>query len=277
VTHFAANIGFLYGELPYETRIRAAQDDGFEAVESAWPADPGGFERAVVAAGIRVALLNVAAGDLQAGERGHANDPASLSRWRADLLGALRVAEAVRCPTLNVLAGNDVPGVPVDAQWATLRANLAWALPIAASEGRRLVVELLNPHDTPAYLVTDLTSARDLVEPMARAGLRIQFDTYHAGRIGLDVPGSFADLAPLVGHVQVADVPGRHEPGSGEIDWHGFFAALAASGYRGAVGLEYVPAVSARAGLGWLPREARAWTAEPSMPGGRRPAPRRGH
>lgn len=266
MTRFAANVGFLYRELALEDRFRAARADGFEAVESAWPADPDAFAAAVRAAGLRVALLNVAAGNLEAGERGHSNDPAAVRRWRGDLEAGLRLAATVRCPTLNVLAGNDVPGVPVAEQWSTLRANLAWALPLAESQGRRLVVEMLNPHDTPAYLVTDPEVARELVEPLAPAGLRLQLDTYHVARIGLDVPAAFADLSPLVSHVQVADAPGRHEPGSGAIDWRAFFTALAAHGYEGAVGLEYRPTGSTAESLGWLPSDARGWGPEPFIP-----------
>lgn len=267
MTRFAVNVGFLYGEVPLDARFDAARADGFEAVESAWPQDPAAFAAGVAAAGLRVALLNVAAGDLEAGERGHANDPGSVGRWRNDLLAALDLARRVGCPMLNVLAGNDVPGVPADVQWATLRANLAWALPVAGGQGRKLVVEMLNPHDTPAYLVTDPAAARELVEPLGGAGLRLQLDTYHAARGGLDVPATCLGLAPLIGHVQVADAPGRHEPGSGEIDWRSFFTALARGGYDGAVGLEYHPATTTRAGLRWLPRAARAWTSEPFIPG----------
>ena len=272
MTRFAANVGFLYRELPLDARMRAAREDGFEAVESAWPADPDALAASVRAAGLGVALLNVAAGDLSAGERGHANDPAAVRRWRDDLPAALDLAAAVGCPTLNVLAGNDVPGVPLDGQWSTLRANLAWALPLAESQGRRLVVEMLNPHDTPAYLVTHPAAVGALVEPLAGAGLRLQFDTYHAARIGLDVPAAFAHLAPLVGHVQVADAPGRGEPGTGAIDWQGFFSQLATDGYDGAVGLEYLPVRTAAEGLQWLPREARTWTAGPFIPVIPRPA-----
>jgi len=266
VTRFAANVGFLYRELPFDARFGAARRDGFEAVESAWPADPDLFAATVRRSGARVALLNAPAGDLEAGERGHANDPTWVERWRDDFLAALRLAAEVGCPTLNILAGNDVGGTPVDEQWATLRANLAWALPVAERQGRRLVVEMLNPHDTPAYLVTDPTTAKGLIQPLAAAGLRLQLDTYHAARIGLDVPATFEELAPLVGHVQVADAPGRHEPGSGSIDWHALFTALAAHGYEGAVGLEYLPSGSTSDGLSWLPREARRWTAEPFLP-----------
>jgi hydroxypyruvate isomerase len=266
VTRFAVNVGFLYPELLPGERFVAARADGFEAVESAWPADPAAFVGGVRDAGLRVALLNVAAGDLAAGERGYGHDPAATARWRAAFEQALRLADDVDCPTLNVLAGNGLADVDLDAQWACLRANLGWALPLAASVDRTLVVELLNPFETPDYLVPDLDSARRLIEPLADAGLRLQFDTWHVGRLGLDVAATFSEVGGLVGHVQIADVPGRHEPGSGALDWRRFFGALAEAGYAGAVGLEYRPAAGTSAGLAWLPSSARGWSADPFIP-----------
>jgi hydroxypyruvate isomerase len=266
MTRFAINVGFLYGEVPWGERFDAAASDGFEAVESAWPPEPAAFVAVVRRTGLRVALLNVFAGDLDAGERGHANDPGAMERWRGDFRAALRLAEEVACPTLNILAGNDVPGVDAAAQRACLDANLRWALRLAGASGRTLVVELLNPYDTPAYLAASLQSALAIVEPLAAHGLRLQLDTYHAGRLGLDVAATLRRVAPLVGHVQVADAPGRGEPGTGAIDWPAFFDALAEAGYDGAVGLEYRPAAGTREGLAWLPREARAWSATPWRP-----------
>jgi hydroxypyruvate isomerase len=266
MTRFAVNVGFLYAELPWAERFEAARDDGFEAVESAWPADPAAFVGEVRRTGLRVALLNVFAGDLDAGERGHANDPAAVERWRGDFEAAIRLAGEVRCPTLNVLAGNDVAGVDRAAQLACLDANLRWALPRARAAGRTLVVEMLNPTDTPAYLAASLDAALAIVEPLAPLGLRFQLDTYHAGRLGLDVAATLRRLAPLVGHVQLADVPGRGEPGTGSIPWPAFFDALADVAYEGTVGLEYRPAAGTREGLAWLPREARAWSATPWRP-----------
>jgi hydroxypyruvate isomerase len=268
VTRFAANVGFLYAELPWAERFAAARADGFEAIESAWPADPEAFARSVGAAGLRVALLNVFAGDLDAGERGHANDPAEVRRWREDLEAALRLAARVGCPTLNVLVGNRLAGVEDERQWACMEANLAWALARAREAGVALVTELLNPFETPDYLVTDLGSAMRLVERFRDAGLRLQLDTYHAGRIGLDVAAAFGAVAPVVGHVQLADAPGRGEPGTGTIDWPAFFDVLAGGPYDGAVGLEYRPAAGTTAGLAWLPRAARGWSDEPFRPGG---------
>jgi hydroxypyruvate isomerase len=267
MTRFAVNVGFLYPELRYLERFAAVRADGFEAIESAWPVvGSEDFVAAVRGAGLRVALLNVAAGDLDAGERGHANDPTAVARWRLDFEAALRLAAAVDCPVLNVLAGNRVPDIDAELQLDCLRGNLEWALPRATREGRRLVVELLNPWDTSDYLVTDVAAAEALIAPLAGDGLRLQFDTYHVGRIEPDVPGTFTRLASLVAHVQIADVPGRHEPGTGTIPWVAFFDAIAASGYDGAVGLEYRPRADTATGLSWLPRPARAWSGEAFSP-----------
>ncbi|HYH92879.1 MAG TPA: TIM barrel protein [Candidatus Saccharimonadales bacterium] len=264
MSRFAANVGFLYADRPIEERPAAARADGFEAIESAWPiVVPERFASMVRDAGVRVALLNMAAGDLAAGERGYPNDPARIDRWRADLEDALRLAAAIDCPTINVLAGNRIGDVPEDAQWACLEANLAWALPLAQAAGRRLVVEVLNPRDTPDYLVSDLDVAAGLVEPHRAEGLGLQFDTYHVGVMGLDVVDAFRRRAHLVDHIQVADVPGRHEPGTGSIDWRGFFGVVLAGGYGGAIGLEYHPRGATSEGLAWLPPEARRWNAAP--------------
>jgi hydroxypyruvate isomerase len=266
VTRFAVNIGFLYPEMPWRERFAAARSDGFEAVESAWPADPDGFAEVVERERLRVALLNVAAGDLDAGERGWTNDPTRIRDWRLALEEALRLAARVDCPSLNVLAGNRLAGVEVAEQWDRLRENLRWALPRAADAGVMIVVEVLNPFDTPDYLVTDLRVAERLLGELRDDGLRLQFDTYHAGRAGFDVVAAFRRVAASVGHVQIADVPGRHEPGTGSVDWPAFFAALADAGYPGAVGLEYHPLAGTADGLAWLPREARAWSDERISP-----------
>jgi hydroxypyruvate isomerase len=256
VIGFAANVGFLFRELPYLERFAAASAAGFEAVEFAWPVVPA--ERvaaAIQATGLRVVLINVAAGDLDAGERGYANDPAATVRWRADVQAALRLADAVDCPTLNVLVGNQMSGTSLLDQFGCLRANLDWALPIAGRAGRALVVEMLNPIDTPRYLLTDPARTAAFIRAVDDPGFGLQFDTYHMGLVAPDVVEAFRELAPLVRHVQIADVPGRHEPGTGTLDWTGFFGALDDAAYSGAVGLEYVPLAGTTEGLGWIDRD----------------------
>lgn len=264
MTRFAASVGFLYGELPYLERFAAARDDGFEAIETTWPTVPiAAVIGAVRRAGLAVVLLNVREGDLAAGDRGHPNDPGRIDEWRRDLDAALELAAAVGCPTVNVLAGNAIEGVTLADQLACVTANLGWALPRAADRGIRLVVELLNAPEHPRYLARDLDATLGLISGHADGALGLQFDTYHVARNGLDVATTFGRVADRVGHVQIADEPGRHEPGTGEIDWAGFFAVLDATGYGGAVGLEYRPLGETSAGLDWLPRGARAHGSAP--------------
>lgn len=248
---FAANVGFLFTERPYLERFAAARAAGLGAVEMAWPtASHDDVRAAVEEAGCEVALLNVDAGDLAAGERGWACDPRLTDRWRRALDAALHLAWELDCPTLNVLAGN----VPTDADrreaLATLDANLRWAAARVDAARRRLVVELLNPRDTPRYLITDLRTAADLLS--RHPGLALQLDTYHVASIGADPTQVWRQLGPRVGHVQLADHPGRHEPGTGQLDLAGFLGALRRDGYGGAIGLEYVPSSDTLASLAWL-------------------------
>ncbi|MDP8905240.1 MAG: TIM barrel protein [Chloroflexota bacterium] len=253
MTHFAANLGFLFTELPFLERFAAAGRAGFGRVEFAWP--QLGWDElrlAVGEAGLRVVQMNMDAGDLAAGERGWASHPDAVGRWRDAFATALDLAALVDCPSINVLAGNAPPGVPRAELEACLLDNLRWALPQAAAARRILLLEVLNRFDTPAYLFTDTASGVALVERLDDPALRLQFDTYHVARAGEDPARRVRQVAPLVGHVQVADHPGRHEPGTGDIDFAAFFRALDEIGYAGAVGLEYVPSGETEASLAWL-------------------------
>ena len=248
----AVNVGFLFAELPYLERFLAVRAAGFDAVEFAWPSEPvEDVARAVKLAGLGVALIGVAGG-AQAGDVGDANDPAARDRWQLQFEAAMRLADELGCPTLSVLAGSRLAGVSMVVQLDTFRGNLAWALPRAAAAGRTLTIELLNPDDAPRYLLTDPVRVRALLEAVGDPALRLQFDTYQFGRMVPDVAASFRELVPIVGHVQVADVPDRHEPGTGAIEWAAFFAALADSGYDGSVGLRYAPGAGTFEGLRWI-------------------------
>jgi hydroxypyruvate isomerase len=249
----AVNVGLLFAELPYLERFLAVRAAGFESVEFAWPSAPiEDVARAVKAAGLGVALIGVAAGAQTSGAIGDANDPTAGDRWRLQFEEAMRLADELECPTLGVLAGSRLAGVTMVVQLNTFRDNLAWALPRAAAAGRTLALELLNPDDAPRYLLTDPGRTRALLEAVGDPALRLHFDTYEFGRMVPDVAASFRELAPLVGHVDVGDVPDRHEPGSGTIEWAAFFAALADSGYDGPVGLRYEPGSGTFEGLRWI-------------------------
>lgn len=269
MTRFSVNVGFLFGELPFLERFAAVRQAGFEAVEFAWPrVDQTDLHAALRDAGLRVAQMNMDAGDLAAGERGWASHPQAVERWRNAFEAALELAGRLNCPAINVLAGN----APAASERAVLEAclgdNLAWALPRARASGRTLLIEVLNARDTPAYLFTDVPSAASFIHALEDPALRLQLDTYHVATGGGDPAVRLRELGPLIGHVQVADAPGRHEPGTGAIDFGGFFSALAATGYGGAVGLEYVPRADTLAGLGWLPPAARRWSKQAWLPAG---------
>ena len=238
---FAANVAWLFTELPWIERFAAARSAGFEAVEFPWPADPDATIRAVRAAGVRVAMVNMPAGDLVGGERGWPNDPTRIEEWLDAFTRALDFADAVGCPTINVLAGNSLDQVARADQMHCLEANLRHALPMAAGAGVTLVSEVLNRPENPRYLLTTLDEAALLLRTLAPVGWRLQLDTYHLGRERADVAVEIRRASGSIGHVQIADVPGRHEPGTGALDWNAVAAALDAAGYSGPIGLEYVP------------------------------------
>jgi hydroxypyruvate isomerase len=249
----AANVAWLFTEHPWRDRFAAARDAGFTAVEFPWPDDPEQTAAAIDEAGMRVAMLNMDAGDLAAGQRGWPNDPTRLAEWRSALDAAIDLAARVGCQTVNVLAGNRVARVADEEQLACLEENLRWALPRAVDPGVTLVTETLNRRENPAYLLTSLDDADPLLDRLAPLGWRLQLDTWHLGLADLDVPAAIRRVGARIGHVQVADVPGRHEPGTGSLDWSAIRAELAAAGYGGAIGLEYRPSTGTLASLSGLP------------------------
>jgi hydroxypyruvate isomerase len=238
---FAANVAWLFAEHPWPDRFAAARDAGFSAVEFPWPDDPAATVDAVRAAGLRVALLNAPAGDLAAGERGWPNDPARIEEWREAFASALELAVGLECPTINVLAGNRVPHVPEAAQLACLEANVRWALDQGRPASVTVVTELLNRQENPDYLLVSLDDVDSFIVGLGELGWKLQLDTWHAGLTGPDVAAAIWRAGPDIGHVQVADVPGRHEPGTGSLDWTSIAAALRGVRYEGFIGLEYRP------------------------------------
>ncbi|MCA1569373.1 MAG: TIM barrel protein [Chloroflexi bacterium] len=267
----AANVAWLFSELPWPDRFAAAREVGFGAVEFPWPDDSAVTVEAVRSANLRVALLNMPAGALAAGERGWPNDPSRVREWRDAFAEALEMAHDLGCPTVNVLAGNAVPGVARPTQLACLQQNLGWALAPARDAGVTLVTELLNREENPEYLLVTLDDAEPLLESLAVRGWRLQLDCYHLGLTEPDVPAAIRRAGERIGHIQVADLPGRHEPYSGRLDWDEIGSALDQVGYAGFVGCEYTPL----AGLGWterLPFASAGVASAPPGTTGRRPA-----
>lgn len=251
---FAANLSMLFTEYPFLERFAHARAAGFSAVEFLFPYE---FDIAAIARELRdnhleLALFNLPAGDFSAGDRGLANDPHRVETFRASVHEALRVAAELRPGKLNCLAGLRVAGVPDEVQTETLVENLRFAADAAASQGIRQVVEPLNAFDAPGYFLTTPDEGFAVVERAAHPNLSLQYDVYHAQRMQGNLAATIAARISQIGHVQIADSPARHEPGTGEINYPFVFQALDDSGYDGWVSLEYRPQRSTEESLHWL-------------------------
>ena len=253
---FCANLGFLFAEMPFLDRFDAAARVGFTAVEYAVPYDyPAPELRARLQdAGLQQVLINSPAGNRAAGERGMACVPGRVAAFRDSIGQALDYATALDCKQVHVMAGNPPPEVAWDTAAALYAANLAWAAEQASAAGVKLVIEPLNPRDAPGYLLRTQEQGAAIVAAIGHDRLGLQFDIYHCQTAQGDVTRRLEALMPVIDHMQLADVPGRHEPGTGEIGWDYLFGHIDALGYGGWIGCEYNPAGDTVAGLGWRRR-----------------------
>jgi hydroxypyruvate isomerase len=259
---FAANLSFLWAELPFLERFDAARAAGFSRVEYMFPYDhpPQAVRDRLDATGLEQVLFNLPAGDWAAGDRGIASAPERVEEFRAGVEQALVYAEALDVEQLNCLAGLQLDGVSPADQWDTLLGNLRHAARRLRSAGRRLLVEPVNTFDVPGFLLPTTDVALRLIDEVGEPNVLLQFDAYHVQRMEGDPAGRLEPLLDRVGHVQIADHPGRHQPGTGEIDFAALFELLDGSGYPGAVGLEYIPSPDTPTSLGWLERHGHALT-----------------
>jgi hydroxypyruvate isomerase len=260
---FAANLSILWPDLPLADRFERAARAGFDAVELWWPGteDARSLPGLTRHWGLRLALLNFDAGNMAAGERGLAADPGRRERLRASVPVALRIARKCGCPRLNLLLGLRRDRYPLGEQLACARDNVAWAADLAAGAGCEVMIEAINPMDNGPVLLTTTAAAASFAASVGRPNVRLQYDVYHMQRMEGDIVSTLDAYWPLIGHIQIADVPGRHEPGTGEINYPFVLDHIAARGYQGAVGLEYHPSTGrAEDSFGWLAkyRAARA-------------------
>lgn len=248
---FAANISLLFTEWPLLDRFSAARDAGFEAIEVQFPyeASPQALARAVQAAGVAVALVNAPVGP-DVATVGLACVDGADDLYRSELARGLEYALALGAPCVNVLAGRTAEAARPAALERLVR-RLAIAAEVFSGHGVVALLEPMNPIDRPDYCVTDFdTAIRVLRQTDPRVGL--QFDGYHAARMNLDPAALWTRLRRETRHVQIADCPGRHEPGSGTVDWTRFFGTLDSGGYTGWVGAEYSPSSATRQSLDWF-------------------------
>jgi hydroxypyruvate isomerase len=252
---FAANLSMLWADLPLAERFERAAQAGFGAVELWWPGAAAAESLPGLTArwNMRLALLNFDAGDMAAGERGLAADPARREYLRAHVPAALRIAQACGCGRLNLLIGLRQERYSLGQQLACARATVAWAADRAAEAGCEVMIEAINPMDNGPYLLTTTAAAAAFAGQVARRNVRLQYDVYHVRRMGDGIISTLDGYWGLIGHIQIADVPGRGEPGTGQIDYPLVLDHIDRKGYQGAVGLEYRPSTGkTEDSLRWL-------------------------
>jgi len=257
---FSVNVSILFKEVPLLERFGRARDAGFSAVEFWWPSgeNPGDVERAVKDAGLEVALFNFDAGDMAAGDRGLVSDPERQRQFKENVPVALDLASSLGCKKMNALVGHSVPGLDREEQLALARENVRFAAEKAEAAGATVVVEAVNTFENGPYLLCTTEQAVEFVKNVGRENVKIQHDLYHMQRMEGNLVANLREHIDHIGHVQIADSPGRGEPGTGEIQYPYVLGELERLGYEGYVGLEYNPTTETTEGsLQWLPKELR--------------------
>jgi hydroxypyruvate isomerase len=254
VLKFSANLSFLYQDLAFLDRFKAAAADGFPAVEYLGPyAEPKEkVAETLEANGLIQALFNTPSGDWAAGERGLGSLPDRVEEFRAGVATAIDYAKALACPKVNVLAGLITPSDNPEQREDTFVENLRYAAPRFADAGVKLLIEPINTRDIPGFFLTTSKQAERILERVGHDNLYIQYDIYHMQVMQGDLVPTYERLKDRIAHIQIADNPGRNEPGTGEINYRFVFAALDRLGYDGYVGCEYKPKAGTTQGLGWM-------------------------
>jgi hydroxypyruvate isomerase len=247
---FAANLSWLFQEWPFLDRFAAAADAGFTAVEYLFPYDhaPGDIAQRLARHGLSQVLFNLPPGDFAAGERGIAALAGREQEFRASVETALNYARATGTPRLHLMAGIAEGGAAI----AAYQDALKFACEAAERHGIQILIEPINGRDIPGYLMNDFGLAEWLINESRLPNLRLQFDIYHRQILHGDVTRGLELLLPITGHIQVASVPLRHEPTTGELDDIRVFDTLTRLGYDGFIGCEYRPAAGTLAGLSWM-------------------------
>ncbi|MBO1020589.1 hydroxypyruvate isomerase family protein [Methylobacterium sp. SD274] len=252
---FAANLTLLFTEHAFLDRFEAASRAGFTAVEFLFPYEhsPDDIAGRLAANGLDLVLFNMPPGDWATGDRGLAALPERFDEMQAGVETALAYALAAGCPRLHLMAG--MANRQDDHAMEAYRRSVRYAAERLARHGIDLLIEPINGRSMPGYFLDDVDAAAELVAALRAEGLtnlKLQFDIFHCQILHGDVTMRLARLLPLIGHVQVASVPARHEPGTGEVNDAFVFTELDRLGYSGSVGCEYNPRGRTEDGLGWL-------------------------
>jgi hydroxypyruvate isomerase len=251
---FAANLTMLFSEVDFLDRFESAARSGFRGVEYLfpYPYPSGVLVEKLHAHGLQQVLHNLPAGDWAAGERGIACHPGRVGEFQEGVGRAIEYARSLGCPRVNCLAGIAPSGVPAERLRETLVANLRFAARQLGEAGIQLLVEPINTRDIPGFYLSRTAQALSVLEEVGSTNLALQYDAYHMQVMEGDLARTLEANLARIGHVQIADNPGRHEPGTGEINHPFLFAHMDRIGYRGWVGCEYKPATTTEDGLGWF-------------------------
>lgn len=249
--NFAANLTFLWPELPYLDRFDAASEAGFRAVEVLFPYDVSAKETqaALGRNGLQMILLNAPPPNYTGGARGFSAVPGLEARFQSDMRRAFRYATALGVGLIHVMTG-EAEGA---AAKATMIENMRWAAG-AAPKGVTLMLEPLNPVAFPGYFLNDYALAAEVLDQVGADNVALQFDSYHAQMIHGDAVATFKAYGALIRHIQIGDTPERGAPGTGDVDFRALFKAIKASGYKGRISGEYNPDGPTEPTLGWMKR-----------------------
>jgi hydroxypyruvate isomerase len=257
--NFAANLTMLFNELSFLDRFEGAARAGFDAVEYLFPYD---YDKDVLRSLLKQhhltqVLHNLPAGNWASGERGIACLPDRVAEFEAGVARAIEYATSLGCKRVNCLAGIRPPTVPADAARETLIRNLAYAAPRLEAAGIALLIEPINTRDVPGFFLSGISQALEIIDAVSSENLFLQLDLYHMYVMQEDLRATIERDIARIRHMQLADEPGRHEPGTGEIDYPALFELIDRVGYRGWIGCEYVPLASTGSSFEWRLAEAR--------------------
>ena len=253
----AANLSLMFPEVPFMQRFAAAARAGFRYVEYQFPYAFGSAAEVAQRArdaGVEVVLHNLPGGDAAKGDRGIACQPARVTEFREGVERALEYAKAAGCPRLNALAGVAPADAAPELLFETLVENLRYAAGKLAAAGLTLLTEPANRRTIPDFFLNTSRQAIEVIDAAGSANLKLQYDIFHMQIVEGDLAKTIERLLPRIGHLQLADVPGRHEPGTGEINFDFLLAHIDRLGYQGWMGCEYIPRGDTVTGLAWAKR-----------------------
>lgn len=250
---FAANLSMLFTEVPFLDRFALAARNGFEAVEFLFPYafEASEIRKRLDDNGLKLVLHNLPPGDWDGGERGMACHPGREAEFREAVSRGIAYAKVLGVGQLNCLAGKRPEGVDEATLRRTFVANLRHAASALGDAGLKLLIEPINFYDIPGFYLNRTQQAVEILDEVGAANAFVQYDLYHAQRMEGEIAGTTQKYLSRIGHMQLADNPGRNEPGTGEMNYAFIFRHLDRIGYDGWIGCEYKPLAGTEAGLGW--------------------------